>query len=126
MKKDILRNLTKLTGKHLCQGLFLNKETLAKMLSCEFCEISKNTFFIEHVRMTTSVRYVYIYIYIYINTSIYIYIYLYIYISIYIYIYICESNWCEDKYSNHILLTEPFLESLTSGGGGEEIIKWLK
>ena len=39
----------------------------------------------------------------------------------------CESNRCEDKYSNHILLTEPFLESPTSGGGGgEEIIKWLK
>ena len=30
------------------------KETLAQVFSCEFCEISKNTFFTEHLRMTTS------------------------------------------------------------------------
>ena len=50
-KKGVLRNFTKLTGKHLCQSLFLiklqaiKKETLAQVFSCEFCEISKNTFF---------------------------------------------------------------------------------
>ena len=27
----------------------LKKETLAQMFSCEFCEISKNTFFTEHL-----------------------------------------------------------------------------
>ena len=43
------------TGKHLCQSFFFNKvaalratfikkETLAQVFSCEFCEISKNTF----------------------------------------------------------------------------------
>ena len=26
------------------------------MLSCEFCEISKNTFFTEHLRATASIR----------------------------------------------------------------------
>ena len=29
----------------MCQSLFFNKETLAQVFSCEFCEISKNTFF---------------------------------------------------------------------------------
>ena len=55
-KKDILRNFTKFTGKHVCQSLFFNKvaglsacnfikkETLAQVFSCELCEISKNTF----------------------------------------------------------------------------------
>ena len=50
-EKGVLRNFAKFTGKHLCQGLFLNKvagfiekEILAQVFSCEFCEISKNTF----------------------------------------------------------------------------------
>ena len=52
-KKGVLRNFTKFTGKHLCQCL--RSATLLKKrlrhrcfpvgLSCEFCEISKNTFF---------------------------------------------------------------------------------
>ena len=33
---------------------FIKKETLAQVFSCEFCEISKNTFFIEHLRETAS------------------------------------------------------------------------
>ena len=45
--KVILRNLTEFAGKHLrpeaCN--FIKKETLAQVLSCEFCEISKNTFY---------------------------------------------------------------------------------
>ena len=36
-------------------GTLLKKETLAKVSSCEFCEISKNTFFTEHLRVNTSV-----------------------------------------------------------------------
>ena len=56
-KKGVLRNFTKFTGKHLCQSLFFNKvadlkpatllkkETLAQVFSCEFCKISKSTFF---------------------------------------------------------------------------------
>ena len=61
VRKTVLRNLEKLGGKHLCQSLFfdkkrglqlIKKETLAQVFSCEFCEISKNIFFIEHVWAT--------------------------------------------------------------------------
>ena len=56
VKKVSFMNFTKLTGKHLCQRLFLNKvtclafnfikkETLVQVFSCEFCEIFKYTFF---------------------------------------------------------------------------------
>ena len=56
MKKDIARNFTKFTGKHLYQSLFFNKKkTLAQMFSCEFSEISQNTFFTEHLWTTASV-----------------------------------------------------------------------
>ena len=46
VKKGVPRSFAKFTGQHLCQSLFFNKvkETLAQVLSCEFCEISKNTF----------------------------------------------------------------------------------
>ena len=33
---------------------FIKKETLVQALSCEFCEISWNTFFTEHLRATAS------------------------------------------------------------------------
>ena len=56
VKKSVLRNFAKVTGKYLCQSLFFNKvaglacnfikkESLAQVFSCEFCEISENTFF---------------------------------------------------------------------------------
>ena len=56
VKKGVLRNFAKFTGKHLCQRLFFNKvagqvcnfikkESLAQVFSCEFCKISKNVFF---------------------------------------------------------------------------------
>ena len=65
MKKGVLKNFAKSTGKHLCQSLFFNKvagltcifikkETLAQVSSCEFREIFKNTFFIEDLRATAS------------------------------------------------------------------------
>ena len=53
MKKVVLRNFAKFTGKHLCQSLFLNKVAglrpaillkKRQVFSCEFCEISKTTF----------------------------------------------------------------------------------
>ena len=56
-KKGVFRNLTKFTGKLLCQSLFFNKvagwgcnlikkETLAQVFFSEFCEISqKNSFY---------------------------------------------------------------------------------
>ena len=54
-RKGVLRNFAKFTGKHLCQSLFFNKETLALVFSCKFCEISKNTFFTEHL-WTTAIK----------------------------------------------------------------------
>ena len=44
VKKGVVRNFAKFTGNHLCQSLFIKKEILAQVFSCEFCEISKNTF----------------------------------------------------------------------------------
>ena len=48
MENGALRNFIKFTGKRLCQSLeacnFFKKETLAEVFSCEFCEISENTF----------------------------------------------------------------------------------
>ena len=48
LKKDVLRNFAKFTGKHLCQSVFFKKvakkENLAQVFSCEFCEVFKNTF----------------------------------------------------------------------------------
>ena len=68
LRKGVLRHIAKFTGKHLCQRLFFNKvvglrpqacnfikkETLAQVFSCEFCEISKDTFFTEHFQATAS------------------------------------------------------------------------
>ena len=78
--QGVLRNFEKVTGKHLLQGLFFNKvadlrsatllkrrlwpkacnvikkETLALVFYYEFCEISKNTLFTEHLRATASVN----------------------------------------------------------------------
>ena len=56
IKKGVLENFAKFTGKHLCQSLslflikllkacnFIKRVTLAQVFSCEFCEIFKNTF----------------------------------------------------------------------------------
>ena len=63
VKKGVLRNFAKFTGKNPCQRLFLiklqalgiiKKESLAQVFSWEFWEISKNTFFIEHFWTTAS------------------------------------------------------------------------
>ena len=39
---------------------FIKRETLAQVLSCEFCEISENTFFTEHLLATASLLITYI------------------------------------------------------------------
>ena len=59
VRKGVLRNFTKFTGRHLRQSLYFNKdfikiETLAQVFSCEFCKISKNIFFTEYVWATAS------------------------------------------------------------------------
>ena len=63
--RKVLRNFAKFTGKHLCHSLFFNKaagqrpatlleKTLLQVFSCKFYEISKNTFFKEHLWATDS------------------------------------------------------------------------
>ena len=47
-KKGVRKNFAKFTGKHLCQSFFFKKELLAKVFSCEFWEISNNTFFLKN------------------------------------------------------------------------------
>ena len=65
-KKGVLRNFAKFPGKHLCQSLFFNKvvglrpatllkNTLTKVFSCEFCEISNSTFFYRTAPVAASV-----------------------------------------------------------------------
>ena len=63
-KIGALRNFTKFIGKHLYQSLvfnkvagfsFVKKEILAQVFSCKPCEISRNTFFTEHLCTTASV-----------------------------------------------------------------------
>ena len=44
-EKSVLRNFTNFTGEYLCSSLFFNeKQTLAQVFSCEYCEVSENTF----------------------------------------------------------------------------------
>ena len=63
VKKCILKKVfAKFSGKHLCQRLYFNKvaglkavkQRLAQVFSCEFIEISKNTFITEDLRTTGS------------------------------------------------------------------------
>ena len=65
VEKCVLRNFAKFARKHLCQRLFFNKvaglrpatlfkESLVQVFSCEFYEFSKNTFFTQHLRTTSS------------------------------------------------------------------------
>ena len=60
VNKSVLKNFAKFTIKHLRQSFFFNKvaggtfnfiqkETLAQVFSYKFCEIFKNTFFLEHL-----------------------------------------------------------------------------
>ena len=66
-RKGVLRNFAKFIGKHLCQSFFFDKvaglrsATLLKkrlwhrFFSCDFCEISKNTFFYRTPLVAASV-----------------------------------------------------------------------
>ena len=68
VRKEVLKNFAKFTGKHLCQSLFfdkvyrpetynvIKKETLAQVFSFEFCEIFKNTFFYRTALVAASVE----------------------------------------------------------------------
>ena len=58
--KGILKSVANLTGKHQCWNLNLGHQACnfikkgLEVLSCEICEIFKNTCFEEHLRTTTS------------------------------------------------------------------------
>ena len=55
-EKGVLWNFVKFAGKHLCQSrYFIKKETLAQVLSCEFWEISKNTFSYRWFRLLSHI-----------------------------------------------------------------------
>ena len=57
VKKDV-RRISQNSQENTCDRVsckFIKKQTLAQVLSCEFCEISKNTFFTEHVWATASI-----------------------------------------------------------------------
>ena len=46
-------NANQLTGFYMMEACnFIKKEALAQVFSCEFCKISKNTFFTEHLWAT--------------------------------------------------------------------------
>ena len=57
VKKGVLRN-SQNSQENTCARVcnFIEKETLAQVFSSEFCEISENTFFTEHVWATASVQ----------------------------------------------------------------------
>ena len=56
VRKGVLRNFIKFTGKHMCERVsfliklqpsvcnFIKRETLAQVFFCEFCKISENAF----------------------------------------------------------------------------------
>ena len=55
VRKGVLRNFEKFTGKHASACDFIKEEILAQVFSCEFCEVFlQNTFFTEHLRATAS------------------------------------------------------------------------
>ena len=47
-------NFIKKAQLYLKRPSFIKKEALAQVFSCEFCQISKNTFFTEHLWATAS------------------------------------------------------------------------
>ena len=62
VRKDVFLEISQISQENTCVRVsfliklqaaacnFIKKETLAQVFSCEFCEISKNTFFTEHLR----------------------------------------------------------------------------
>ena len=53
-KKGVLRNFAEIYKFWNLQGNFIEKESLAQAFSCQFCKISKNTVFAEHLWTTAS------------------------------------------------------------------------
>ena len=66
IKEAVFEKFPIFTGKHLCWNLFLiklqpsglqlySKEAPTQVFFCEYCEIFKNSYFEEHLRMAASV-----------------------------------------------------------------------
>ena len=53
--KGVLRNFAKFTGKHLCQSLFIKKETLAQCFHVNFAKYLRTSFLTEHLWATASI-----------------------------------------------------------------------
>ena len=57
--KKVLLEISQNSQKNTCDRVsacnFIEKENLAKVFSCEFCEISQNTFSTEHLWKTASI-----------------------------------------------------------------------
>ena len=55
-KKAVLKNFVKFIEKHLCWSLLFSKvaglTSPIRVFLCEFCEIFKKTYFVEHLRKT--------------------------------------------------------------------------
>ena len=57
VSKGVLKNFVKFTGKHLCQSLFFFNKVAGlrhRCFFCEFCKVSRHTFFTEHHWATAS------------------------------------------------------------------------
>ena len=52
--KEVFLEMSQNSQENTCTCSSINKETLAQVFSCAFCEISKNAFFTEHLRTTAS------------------------------------------------------------------------
>ena len=55
-KTDALKQFAIFTGKHMCWNVLLINETPTQLFSCEFSEISKNTFFNKTPLVAASYR----------------------------------------------------------------------
>ena len=59
IKKSVLKNFAKFTGKPLRPVTLLKKENQVPLFPCEFSEIFKNTFFYKMPLVAASVKYEY-------------------------------------------------------------------
>ena len=58
LKKKVLLEILQNSQKSTCArvSFFIKKETLAQVFPCEFCKISKNTIFTQHLWTTASIH----------------------------------------------------------------------
>ena len=55
LQKKVFLEISQNSQENTCARKFIKKETLAQVLSCDFCEISQNTFSRENLRVSASV-----------------------------------------------------------------------